>query len=402
MPSSRRVLRQPLGAWARRGAWRGNVARCQRGCSRGRPRRRELPRWLLGEQRNPGRAQRAGAARACQAGALRGTRLRLGPRSPAQCPPALGRERGRDTRRGPGRGRCPGGCSQRVRSPWPRTPSPARAPTPARGAARPERARAAGAARSDRPGCGAGRGSRGREGGGLQGWGDTEVDTEVPPKRVGSRRPWRGGERRCRAGPDAAGPDQHRGQRRARPPLPPSEPGNPAPAPQPGSTARPRPRNPAPAPQPGTDPTTDPPSRNPLPSPQAVPVPALPAALTVAVDQDDGQHVVLAQHGPAARPARRPRRRLPRPGAAAAAAGGAGPGRAGAGAAESRGGAGDRPHGAGEGRGWPGPCGLSRGRRWVLRREGDFGAGKVLECDRQQSQVSPLCSQVRSLSLHSL
>lgn len=268
MPSSRRVLRQPLGAWARRGAWRGNVARCQRGCSRGRPQCRELPRWLLGEQRNPGRAQRAGAAWACQAGALRGTRLGLGPRPPAQCPPALGRERGRDTRRGPGRGRCPGGCSRRVRSPWPRTPSPARAPTPARGAARPERARAAGAARSDRPGCGAGRGSRGREGGGVPGLGRYGAWYGGAPEAGGLPATLAG---RGAAGPGRAG---RRGPRSA-PRTAPGAAAAPAlGAPQPGTGPATRLHSPTPAPQPSTGPTTRHRPHNSSPVPQPAPEPA--------------------------------------------------------------------------------------------------------------------------------
>lgn len=82
----------------------------------------------------------------------------------------------------------------------------------------------------------------------------------------------RGGEA-ARAGPGLPGAlltgrAQHRGQRPVRPP-PPHRIGS-----DPGA---PRPRTLAPTP------------------------------LTVAVDEDDGQHVVLAQHGPCATPARPPR-----------------------------------------------------------------------------------------------
>lgn len=202
-----------------------------------------------GGQRNLGRAQRAGAPWACQAGNPAGH-----PGS-AQCSPGLGRERSRDRRRGPGSGLCPGAAAggSCLRGPAPPALRGHRLePVAQRGRSEPG---PAGAARSERPGLWgrAGLPGDGGPGGGgvgvLRGWGD--LDVEVPLERVGSRRPWRGGERRGRA-PISTADSSGRG-RRSRPRGP-----APQPDPDPGPAFRHRPRCSSPLPQPDPGPAAHP------------------------------------------------------------------------------------------------------------------------------------------------
>lgn len=233
------------------------MARCQRGCSGGRPQCRELPRWLSrGDSRTSAGHRGQGQPGPARPGTLRGTRAQ-------PSAPLASAGKGAATDAGARAADCARGLQPEgavAVAPHPQHPEPCAGTDSnpwrsAAGASPGPRGRRAPSGR----GCGAGRGSRGMgvpggaaPGVGRPGYGGASGAGGLPATLAGR-------------GAAGQGPDQHRGQLRARPPLPPSGP---------GPATRPRNPTPTPAPHSGTGPAAHPRSPNPTPAPQLIPGPA--------------------------------------------------------------------------------------------------------------------------------